>query len=824
MLETIFSWLLSAIAAIAQVVVNQFLEMIALDLDKFLQYFPAAADLYIILRGVAMGFVLGFGIFAILRFLASPLTKVTETPAIVLTRVFIAACMVFMGGHILELVVDLFKGPFSVLAFTDFTDYGIDDFFITIGDNVEGFFTEGSGALSLSAGTMTSAVLLLSLIIVIMLGVNLFKLMLELVQRYLMVGILVYTGPLGWCTLASVSTMGIFSKWVNMVISQCLMMLLSAWSVKMLFSILIEGHGTSFFFKCIFALAFCQLAQKFDSYIQQLGLNPAITGANLLDEMFATAKSVSAIRREGKGGKAGTSWKDGTGGAGDVLGSTLGVKGGSALLSGLRGYRKEKAAAMAQGRSKEDAAKQARQQFKTNYVGHQLDSVPIPVSNAAQKAWGKITKNPVTSDSLRKNGESSFERDVRLTETAARNDNTKPYENMTYAMKQYAHERYGDSEIGFDGNSLDLTEETNAQGLYINEKGFMSVDGDESMTEQMEYMMANQALTQRQVNVFANTICGDKGSVEMGERMVESAMLGRNRVYRDQLIASTHIVGGINNGDDAPSGFVDSIERTAMGHPSLDSHPTHGKLEFDSAESGWYHKPVLDEGGTKTGYESYYFTRDKEFGSYSFSRMSARDSSFSNSDGEGFGFDGTSESLNAYSVSRGFHVDNKVISSDIETEPLSSAPVSEIVQNQRLTNSQAEIVSNTIFGSAGEEGFERVVNDSFGSLNDRHSNQFAAAYNVGLGMDEDSIPYEFKRSMEITAAGIPFNDADPMRGKIEFDSASSGWYHAPATDSNGSKEGYNSYYFSRKQGRNGKPEYSFERFEGKDFKFKKPQK
>lgn len=57
---------------------------------------------------------------------------------------------------------------------------------------------------------------LLALIIIIVIGWNTIKLLLEVVERYLMVGVLTFTSPLAWSTVSSRSTHQIFSKWFSM--------------------------------------------------------------------------------------------------------------------------------------------------------------------------------------------------------------------------------------------------------------------------------------------------------------------------------------------------------------------------------------------------------------------------------------------------------------------------------------------------------------------------------------------------------------------------------------------------------------------------------
>ena len=71
-----------------------------------------------------------------------------------------------------------------------------------------------------------------------------------------------------------------------MFLGQCLLMLLNVWSVKMLMSILANGQS-DVFLRFILAIAFCRVAQKFDTYLQSMGINAAHTGGSLADDLLA---------------------------------------------------------------------------------------------------------------------------------------------------------------------------------------------------------------------------------------------------------------------------------------------------------------------------------------------------------------------------------------------------------------------------------------------------------------------------------------------------------------------------------------------------------
>ena len=144
--------------------------------------------------------------------------------------------------------------------------------------------------------------LLLLIILEIALGWNYFKLLLEVVERYIVVGILCYTSPLAYSMGASKATVPVFRSWCRMVGSQLLLLVMNVRFLRGFNSsmgqyaanggALSTGQG-SIFLWLFCALAFLKTAQKFDSYLASMGLNVAQTGSSMgMELLMADRKSV----------------------------------------------------------------------------------------------------------------------------------------------------------------------------------------------------------------------------------------------------------------------------------------------------------------------------------------------------------------------------------------------------------------------------------------------------------------------------------------------------------------------------------------------------
>ena len=160
-----------------------------------------------------------------------------------------------------------------------------------------------NGLTSLIA-TISVVGLLLLVILEIALGWNYFKLLLETVERYIVVGVLCYTSPLAYSMGASKVTVPVFRSWCHMVGSQLLLLVLNVWFLRGFNSsmgayignggALSSGYGSVFLW-LFCALAFLKTAQKFDSYLAAMGLNVAQTGSSMGMELLMAARVVSGI-------------------------------------------------------------------------------------------------------------------------------------------------------------------------------------------------------------------------------------------------------------------------------------------------------------------------------------------------------------------------------------------------------------------------------------------------------------------------------------------------------------------------------------------------
>lgn len=294
MLEMIFGALSDALYVIADTLIALFGDFLDLSMDRFLELFPILGASYSVFQGLAIGLILLITIFSLAKFFVGPATISRESPAITLARAGIAVILVFFGGHVVTMLVNLFKQPF--------------DAFIALGDGTtrnwgDRLATGFSGVLNTAAETILTggvgllADLIFSIILLVMFAKGFFQVIMEIFERYILMAILAFITPLPCATVASESTSDVFGRYCRMFFGQLLLMGLSIWSFNFCVSIFVSvgesGMGRSeLLTRLMLGLASFKVAQRFDTFMQQLGVGVGTTGGNLGGELMGSAMAI----------------------------------------------------------------------------------------------------------------------------------------------------------------------------------------------------------------------------------------------------------------------------------------------------------------------------------------------------------------------------------------------------------------------------------------------------------------------------------------------------------------------------------------------------
>ena len=264
------------------------------DLTVMEEYFPFLSKAFDVMQYTAWAMLFLITVWQLFKAFGGPISE-SEHPLQLVARSSIFALLIGYAKPIFEIVLDIARAPYTALmdiqmSAEDFTFAGVEQVLM-------------SGITTL-VSVITVVGLILMLILQISLGWNYFKLLLEVVERYIVVGVLCYTSPLAYCMGGSKATEPVFKSWCRMVGSQLLLLVLNVWFLRGFNSAVGQfianagatstGQGNIFLWMFC-ALAFLKTAQKFDSYLAAMGLNVAQTGSSMGMELLMSARVLTGL-------------------------------------------------------------------------------------------------------------------------------------------------------------------------------------------------------------------------------------------------------------------------------------------------------------------------------------------------------------------------------------------------------------------------------------------------------------------------------------------------------------------------------------------------
>ena len=369
MIDLIFVGIADAISIFLEGIIGLLLPCLGFDFTAFSTAFPYAADAFVIFQKVAIGIILLIAAVQIAFFFIAK-EQNRSTPIRIAFFTFFAVGGVYYGNYILEAIMVIAQLPYDALLNTGVDFAGLD----------AGNMVVWIGCNDLFYGISP----LLYIVVLLMIGIAFIKLLLEAIERYVVLFGLIYLSPLAASTIASDATNGIFKRYFTMFLSQCLLLILNVWSLKMTISLFRSLPDSAVpMFTLLIGYAFIRFASRIDSYLNSLGMNAAVTGAGLGAELMASGMAMLAGASALGGGKMPIGNAGGKSGGGNILTDTAsrisnfaekwspGAAIGNAAKSGLGAVAKTAGEAFNQAKDAAAAGASPQEWFKT-----------------AQDAWG----------------------------------------------------------------------------------------------------------------------------------------------------------------------------------------------------------------------------------------------------------------------------------------------------------------------------------------------------------------------------------------------------------------------------------------------------
>ena len=196
-LDGIVEWIAEQVMNILDLITTSVLGALGCSMDTFLRYFPAAETMYQVFLALGIGLILLNWVWQLFK-------------------------NYFMGAGIEDIVDLLLKisgTPYNWILTEDLPPLKFADF---------------NSVVTVILGVCANgAVAIIALILVLILAWNYIKLLFEAAERYILLGVLVYTAPAAFSMGASQSTGNIFKSWCRMLGGQFFLLLMNAWCLRL---------------------------------------------------------------------------------------------------------------------------------------------------------------------------------------------------------------------------------------------------------------------------------------------------------------------------------------------------------------------------------------------------------------------------------------------------------------------------------------------------------------------------------------------------------------------------------------------------------------
>lgn len=171
-------------------------------MDTFLRYFPAAETMYGIFVATAIGLVLLNWVWQLFKNFGLIAGVEAEDPFKLSIRSVLFIGLIYYCDEITKLILDIGGTPYAWILSSELPPLNFADF--------------NSVLLTILGVCASGSVALIALILVLILAWNYIKLLFEAAERYILLGVIVYTAPMAFATSASQSTSNIFKSWCRM--------------------------------------------------------------------------------------------------------------------------------------------------------------------------------------------------------------------------------------------------------------------------------------------------------------------------------------------------------------------------------------------------------------------------------------------------------------------------------------------------------------------------------------------------------------------------------------------------------------------------------
>ena len=218
-LDGIVEWIAEQVMAGLDLVTTSVLGALGCDMAVFLRYFPAAETMYSVFVALAIGIILLNWVWQLFKNFGLGAGVEAEDPVKLSIRSVIFILLTLFSDEIVNIVLTIGGTPYHWIMESDLPALSFADF--------------NSVMLVIIGVCANGAVALITLILVLILAWNYLKLLFEAAERYVLLGVLVYTAPVAFSMGASQTTANIWKSWCRMLGGQIFLLVMNAWCLRL---------------------------------------------------------------------------------------------------------------------------------------------------------------------------------------------------------------------------------------------------------------------------------------------------------------------------------------------------------------------------------------------------------------------------------------------------------------------------------------------------------------------------------------------------------------------------------------------------------------
>ncbi len=218
-LDGIVEWLAEQVMHGLDLINTSVLGALGCDMAVFLRYFPAAETMYEVFVALAIGLILLMWVWNLFKNFGLGIGSEAEDPVKLTFRAVLFIALAWYADDIVNIVLSIGGTPYDWILTNALPSLNFGDF--------------SSVLLTIIGVCANGAVALIALILVLILAWNYLKLLCEAAERYILLGVLVFTAPVAFAMGVSHSTSDIFKSWCRMLAGQVFLLMMNAWCLKL---------------------------------------------------------------------------------------------------------------------------------------------------------------------------------------------------------------------------------------------------------------------------------------------------------------------------------------------------------------------------------------------------------------------------------------------------------------------------------------------------------------------------------------------------------------------------------------------------------------